>query len=80
MYMKDIKYMFDVSNGWFTIRLSKREVVKYRLYNNDNVIIGIDRFDDITCIRICGFRDYIEGVLITRFNKLLGDLKWSNNY
>lgn len=72
MHMKNIEYVFDLSNGWFTIKLSHNNVVKYRLYNNDSVIIGVDLFGDIVCIRICGFRDYIENILINRFNKLLG--------
>lgn len=75
MRMKNIEYIFDVSNGWFTIKLSKNNVVKYRMYNSDSVIMGIDIFGDITCIRICGFREYIENILTERFTKLLGDFK-----
>lgn len=65
MNIDNIKYVFDVSNGEFTITLNNNEVIKYTYYNNDNVVIGTDFNNDIVSIVIHGFRDYAENLINT---------------
>ena len=74
MTIKDIKYVFDVSNGEFSIFLSENWVVKYTHYNSDTVTIGTDASNDIVFISIYGFRDYASKLIDDYIKKAVAPL------
>ena len=74
MAIKDTKYIFDVSNGEFTIFLSENWVVKYTHYNNDTVTIGTDDRGDIVFISIYGFREYASKLIDEYIKKAVTSL------
>lgn len=74
MTVKDVKYIFDVSNGEFTIFLNENWVVEYTHYNNDMVTIGTDTNNDIVFISIYGFRQYASKLIDEYVKKALAPL------
>ena len=71
MAVKNIKYVFDISNGEFTIFLNNNHTVKYTHYNNDTVTIGTDANNDIVFISIYGFRDYTSKLIDEYLKKVV---------
>lgn len=74
MKIENIRYMFDVSNGEFTITLSDDKYVSWNCYNDGNVFIGTDVNNDIVCIRIVGFREYASGLIDEYIKKAVAPL------
>ena len=74
MTIKDVKYIFDVSNGEFSIFLSENWVVKYTHYNSDTVTIGTDEHGDIVFISIYGFREYASKLIDEYIKKVVSPL------
>ena len=74
MAIKDVKYIFDISNGEFSIFLSENWIVKYIHYNNDTVTIGTDEHGDIVYIAIFGFREYTSKLIDEYIKKVVAPL------
>ena len=71
MKIKDVKYVFDISNGEFNIFLSDNRIVKYTHYNDDKVTIGTDANNDIVFISIYGFRQYASNLIDEYLKKVV---------
>ena len=74
MAISDVKYVFDVSNGEFSIFLSENWITKYTHYNNDTVTIGTDVNNDIVFISIFGFREYASKLIDEYIKKVVSPL------
>ena len=74
MIIKDVRYVFDVSNGEFSIFLSENWIVKYTHYNDDMVTIGTDANNDIVFISIYGFREYTSRLIDEYIKKVFAPL------
>lgn len=74
MTIKDVKYVFDISNGEFSIFLSENWIIKYTHYNSDTVTIGTDEHGDIVFISIYGFREYTSRLIDEYIKKIVAPL------
>lgn len=74
MTIKDVKYIFDISNGEFSIFLSENLIVKYTHYNSNTVTIGTDEHGDIVYISIYGFREYTSRLIDEYIKKVVAPL------
>ena len=74
MTIKDVRYVFDVSNGEFSIFLSENWITKYTHYNSDTVTIGTDEHGDIVYISIYGFREYASRLIDEYIKKVVAPL------